>query len=63
MTDLQGSLPVDDEVFQALIGDRDANAADFLSTNFYLDLSGVVDEDTIISVGDVKWNTFVRLFT
>jgi len=59
--DLQGSFSIDDEVFQTLVRDRYANTADFLGANFYFYLSRVVDEDTIVSIGDIERNTFVCL--
>jgi len=61
--DLQGSLSIDDEVFQTLVRDRYANTTDFLRANFYFYLSRVVDEDTVVSVGDIERNTFVCLIT
>lgn len=62
-TDLQGCLSIDDEVFQALVRDWYANTADFLRAYFHFHFSRVVDEDTIVSVGDIERNTFVCLIT
>lgn len=63
IADLQGSLSIDDEIFQTLVRDRYANTADFLGANFYFYLSRVVDEDAVISVCDIERNTFVCLIT
>lgn len=61
ITCLKRCRAVDDEVLKALALDADANTADLLAADLDLDLTGMVDEDTVSAVGDVEGHTFVGL--
>lgn len=56
-------LSVDDEVFQTLACNAHADPADLLAADFDFDLARMVNEDTVVAVGDVERDAFVSLFT
>lgn len=60
---LKWRFAVDDEVFQVAFRDGHPDSRHFLTANFDLYLSRIVDEDTIVAVRDVEGNTFIGLVT
>lgn len=60
-TDIQRFLAINDEVFQRLPSDTDANSAYFLAAHLYFNLARMVDKYAIVPVCDVERDAFVRL--
>ena len=60
-TDLQRRLPVDNEIFQGFTSNANADTTDFFAADLDFDFTRMIDEDTIVAVGDVERDTFVGL--
>lgn len=61
-TDIQRCLAINDEVFQRLSSNADANSAYFFTSYLYFNFSRMVDKYTVIPVSDVEWDAFISLF-
>lgn len=59
---LQRCFTVNQEILQALAGDANADSAHFFTADFDFDLTRMVDENTVFSIRDVEWYTFICLF-
>ena len=58
---LEWRRPVDHEVFQIAVGHRHVDSGNLLTPNLDLNFTRVVDEDTVVPVGDIEGDTLVCL--